>query len=91
MDLVWISTKDYLPGVIWNQETARSASSQILFTDYMHDVHAGNFVIGPNTGFFDFSMCTENKPMAGFFSPEEVLAWMRMPAGYESGLNQHDN
>lgn len=91
MGLVWISTKDYLPGVNYNEEDANSKSPQILFTDYEHKVHAGIFIVGLDTGFYDFSMSTENDPTGGFYLTEEVIAWMRMPAGYESELNQHDN
>ena len=77
-----------LPGVRKGAKGYRS--QQILFTDCDHVVHAGFFVIGYNTGFYDFSICTEEDPMGGFYQTSDVLAWMDMPDGYEGGLNQHD-
>ena len=73
----WIPTNIKLPGIKkdstqWNGRGGKS--DKILFC-VDGEVYYGNFVVGLNTGFYDWSLCTKEDPYGGYFWTTEVSSW----------------
>lgn len=69
----WIPVSEMLPA---------NGMDVVFCTD--DETHSGTFIIGLNTGFYDFRLCTEEEPYGGYYLFSDVIAWMPLPEPYKA-------